>query len=307
MTFYADCASDPPLGATARALAVHRAADVIYGLGACALGQRGPLRVAAAYEDAARALGEAIRAAGAAVEVERVRPVWPIRLDGVALPAAMLVRVADAARGRPERRYLTVAGQVARPVVIAAPVEATIEALVAEAGGALVPDWVALAGGTPTGRRVDRATRIGEVEDTLVLVVSHDHPAARRERTPLSEWRLRAKSACEGCRVCTDGCPEPKVQPHEILATLATGRDDGLRLTAALACTACGLCDVHCPAELSPRALVGDVARRLTAAGARANLIPTTEASERPQGLDRGLATLRLGLGSLDRAPEVRL
>ena len=131
---------------------------------------------------------------------------------------------------------------------------ATIEELVAAAGGPLDDDWLPVAEHRVLGRDELWA---GE---PLVMVLSARHPLVRRLRTPVSGWLLRAASACEGCRVCSESCAH--LQPHEVVWTLATLRDDGVALAAAAACTGCGLCDAMCPSALSPRALVVDVKAR---------------------------------------------
>ena len=89
-----------------------------------------------------------------------------------------------------------------------------------------------------------------------------------------------------------------------MLATLTTGRDDGVEIARALACTACGVCDAVCPSSLSPRALVTSTRDRLRAAVGSAQ---RAGAVKPVHGLDIGLLTLRLGLGPYDRAPAFRL
>jgi Na+-translocating ferredoxin:NAD+ oxidoreductase RnfC subunit len=88
-------------------------------------------------------------------------------------------------------------------------------------------------------------------------------------------------------------------------------RDDGVALTAALACTGCGLCDVVCPASLSPRTLVVDVRDRLRQLDANVNANVNANANASSNGhahaLDVALLTLRLGLAEFDRPPTVRL
>ncbi len=79
----ADCASDPPLGATGRALATARAGDVLYGLGAAAL-ERGARELAVAVRDAAArdAVATAAEAMGAHVHVMYMPDAWPAAVGG---------------------------------------------------------------------------------------------------------------------------------------------------------------------------------------------------------------------------------
>jgi hypothetical protein len=292
-----DAACDPPLGATARALAVARADDLVYGLGALAL-ERGArqLSLRVRHDDAAAALARAVAKLQARVELVRLPDAWPPPPSDDAVDAAALVGAADRARGRPARAYVTVAGALEAPEVRAAPPDATVEELVARARPR-DPDWVAVAGGAPAGRLVERNAAVGDA--SLVLVLPAGHPVVRRLRTPLSDWLWRAASACEGCRACSDACAA--LAPHEVVWTLSTMRDDGVGLAQALACTACGLCDAVCPSSLSPRALVADVRDRMRAIGAAGT------ATGAGAGLDVGLLTLRLGLGDYALPPLVNL
>jgi ferredoxin len=316
-TLVADCAGDRPLAATRAALARARAEDVLVGLGLLAASEeRGAWRytlVARARAAEAAALGAAAERHEARVTVEEVGPVWPTpRAAGERLVSAVdLVRLADRARGRAARAYLTVAGAVARPTVMAAAPDDEVAALVA-AAGPLVDDWVAIAGGPPGGRLVERSARAAEC-DELLLIVSTGHAVARRLRVPLADWLVRAASACEGCRMCTDGCPEgdavvdgEALAPHRLALDVAQGREPagGAALVAA-ACTGCGLCDAACPSSLAPSRIVGAVAERVRAAGVEP---AATRAVPLPRGIDLALLTLRLGLGDLaGAAVDVRL
>ena len=300
-----DCASDPPLGATARWLAIARSDEVVYGLGAIGLERRARrLKLAVRHEDAHAALAQAIARLSAKVELVRLPDAWPPMLGAPAVEVRELVAASDRARGRATRTWVTVAGAVERPRVLEVAPDLTATELVAQAGGAAIDDWVAVAGGAPSGRLVERDAIVRE---SLLLILPAAHEVVRRLRTPLADWLLRAASACEGCRVCTDACPPSLacresgavLEPHALLCTLASGRDDGIELGRSLACTGCGLCDAMCPSALSPRALVVDVRDRLRAGGASAKA--TATGGVVASGLDTALLTRRLGLQRYDR------
>lgn len=299
-----DCASDPPLGATQRALAAARADDVVFGLGAVALARKhGTLALAVADEAARAALVGAVGRLGAAVDVVVVADAWPAVTAGArdeVLPASALLAVADAARGRRAPEVVSVVGAVAAPAVLACAPAATMAELVARAGGAIDDDWVPIAGGAPAGRLVTRGATLAEAgAPATVLVLPAGHAQVRRLRTTVGDWLWRAASACEGCRLCSEACPAG-LAAHALVATLASGRDDGTAPAAFVACSGCGVCDAACPAALSPRALAVDVRERLLGAGAEQKCAATV----RP-GIDRSLLTLRLGLQPYDRAPKI--
>jgi ferredoxin len=281
--FNGDCASDPPLSATLRALACARAEDVLLGLAALAP-PKCKLQLTVRHEDAERALREACARLGGEVEIVRLPDAWPPPVQG---PDA---RALVAASPRREvRRFVTVAGAVREPSVMPVRGEATLEELI---GAPLDDDWLPLVFADGFELREREAAWAGE---PLVLALPAGHPLVRKCKTPLTDWLVRAASACEGCSICSQSCAH--LHPHEVVWTLATARGDGTRLTEAAACTGCGLCDAMCPSALSPRALVMDVKKRLG---------PTVSSSlrkEMPPGLDVTLLTQRLGLADYDREP----
>jgi ferredoxin len=274
-----DCASDAPLSGTLRAIACARAEDVLLGLGAL-----GGLKIAVRHDDAELALREAARRLGAVkLEIVRLPDAWPPSVDG---PDARVL-VAASPRRKDSARYVTVAGAVGEPSVLPVRGWARVEELVARAGGPLDDDWLPVI----DHQLVDRdAEWMGA---PLILILPARHPLVRKLKTPVSDWLLRAASACEGCRVCSDSCAH--LSPHEVVWTLATLRDDGIALAAAAACTGCGLCDAMCPSALSPRALVVDVRERMRGANVK---FPDKKIVA---GLDVKLLTQRMGLADYDR------
>jgi Na+-translocating ferredoxin:NAD+ oxidoreductase RnfC subunit len=291
-----DCASDPPLGATLRALACARPDDVLLGL--AALAKAGdPLRVVVRHFDAEAALREAVARLDAKVEILRLPDAWPPAVNGP--DARALVAASPKVRQNAAARFVTVAGAVREPAVLPLREEVTLAQLVARAGGPLDDDWL------PVVEHRVRARDESWDGEPLVLVLPARHPIVRRLKTPLVDQLARVMSACEGCRICSEACAH--LQPHEVVWTLASLRDDGVRPLAALECTGCGLCDAMCPSALSPRALVVEVRDRLRAAGATSNASTNANANANASGLDVKLLIQRLGLADYDREPARKL
>jgi Na+-translocating ferredoxin:NAD+ oxidoreductase RnfC subunit len=193
---------------------------------------------------------------------------------------------------------VSIVGAVATPAVVRAEPATTMGELVARGGGALDEDWLPIAGGAPAGRLLAREATMAEAGmPSVVLVLPARHALVRRLRTTVGDWLWRAASACEGCRACGDACPS-ELPVHALVATLASGRDDGTAPARFAACSGCGVCDAVCPAGLSPRALAVDVRERLERGGV------TAGATARRVGIDRALLTLRLGLAAYDREPR---
>jgi len=322
----ADCASDAPLGATRRVLGTRYADEVLVGFGALVsdAGVQRPsrLQALARHQDVADALTAAVLRLGVNVDVVQVAEAWP---GTVGTSAAALVQIADALRGRPRRSYLTVAGAVEIPSVVAVSPDTPVTELVGLCGGASGDDWVAVAGGAPNGHLVPRDALAGDLGE-LVLILPTGHEVVRRLRTSLSVWLQRAASLCGGCQACSDACPEKldgaELRPSDLVRALVAG---SMPSPSVWSCTGCGLCDALCPGELSPRALVEAVRSRLSdealalaaeaeqrrralAEKARVPLPPGVMPPwSPPHGLDLHLLTTRLGLAQYDRPARALL
>jgi ferredoxin len=274
-----DCASDPPLSATLRAIACARPEEVLIGLAAL-----GCSKIAVRHDDSELALREAARRLDAKVEIIRLPDAWPPNLDG---PDARVL-LAASPRHKDPARFVTVTGAVHEPSVLPIRGEITFAELARKAGGPIDDDWLPLV----EQRLFDRdATWTGQ---QLVLILPARHPLVKKARTPIADWLLRAASACEGCRICSESCGH--LLPHEIVWTLATMRDDGVALLAAANCIDCGVCDAMCPSALSPRALVANVKEKL-------GDVKVDKKRSEFGGLDVKLLTRRMGLADYDREP----
>ena len=255
------CESEPLFEAE-RVVAETQPDAIVRGLGAALLAcgaRRGILLVRSDWPAARGALERAAKRT--AIEVHTVEPYFPAdelaALEAGAAGARIvgareLAELDSAVRGqRVTTRWLTIAGAVAEPRIVAVPRGSRIDALVTDP---LIPDWVATSGAL-RGRILDRDDTVDETTPGL-LVLPKDHPLIRRRRHSLADELLRARSACVECRVCTDACPHAlagaNLAPHLALRSLAHRRG----FAAAEACSGCGVCDLVCPAGLHPRGLL---------------------------------------------------
>ena len=141
--------------------------------------------------------------------------------QSVADAGVVVVRAAELAAG--PGRPLTVTGAVARPYVARVKPDATVEALVEHAGGALGEAWVALAGGPMRGALVERELPLPPEAEALIVLPA-DHAVVRARKLPLGDQVRRALGACEGCGLCTAACPPAQrgwpVSPQAALRAL---------------------------------------------------------------------------------------
>jgi len=185
----------------------------------------------------------------------------PLDLGMVVMNVTTLAEVAAATEGKPvTRHFVTVTGEVSRPVIVDAPIGATAADLVAAAGGATTNPYVIVRGGPMMGKHVpmDAASTLGYGKaDGGLIVLPASHPLVQFVAKPLERLLAETKSMCIQCRMCTDLCPRyligHQMRPHRVMRSLQTHTDDEALLDALLCCE-CGICELYaCPMGLSPR------------------------------------------------------
>ncbi|MFQ5646515.1 MAG: 4Fe-4S dicluster domain-containing protein [bacterium] len=184
----------------------------------------------------------------------------PLEVGVVVSNVGTLMNVAAAAAGRPVTdKFLTVNGEVGKAGVYQAPVGTAFKEVIEAAGGTELSDYAVISGGPMMGRPVDPGKTVVTKTCSGILVLPRWHKLAGE--SDLEAELSRARSACEGCRICTDLCTRyllgHRIEPHLVVRALSYGQDEAPeRLTAAFLCCQCGICDLTaCPCGLSPRAL----------------------------------------------------
>ena len=198
--------------------------------------------------------------------------------------AETVLNVARATRGENARTtWVTVGGAVARPFTAEVPLGTPASFLVAEAGGAVVADYVVFDGGPMMGEEIAPEEYGVKLTTGLVLVLPKGHRVITNNRLPLEHVRTLAGSACTQCRDCTELCPRYllgyDVTPHLSMRRFFTwggeAADPSFFANAA-GCTGCGLCELYaCPMAISPRRVQDYLRGRLGA-------VPKGEGEGRP-------------------------
>lgn len=198
----------------------------------------------------------------------------PLDIGTVVQNVGTLINVARASRGEAvTHRWLTVTGAVRQPRTIIAPVGTSLADALAAAGGAAVEPYAVIDGGPMMGVECAGAVR---KTTTSLIVLPADHAVIRYKRKPIEHDVKIARSACEGCRFCTDMCPRfllgHTLEPHAIMGAVAYQAPeeiDPLIIAQSYLCCQCGLCGMYaCPTMLSPERIIKACADRLKASGA---------------------------------------
>lgn len=223
-----------------------------------------------------------------------------------------LFNVARALEGRPvTEKYVTVAGAVANPKTVRAPVGISFRELVYLAGGPSVAGAVCLAGGPMMARAVTDLNQPVTKTTKGVIVLPAEHRLVSHLTLDWPVILRRNRNSCENCRICTDLCPRyllgHPLEAHRMMRYHAAGGDLVARQEhrEALLCSECGLCEkFSCPVGVFPRVVMAGAKRELAAAGIK---YPRgqEQCAPRPSRPDRkvpsGRLIARAGLREFDR------
>jgi len=170
-------------------------------------------------------------------------------------------------------KFLTIAGEVERPVTLKVPIGTRISEILPYAGKILVSDPVYMSGGAMMSAVIYDVNLPITKTSSGFIVLSSEHPFIKRKTQPKEQFKKIGKSACDQCSYCTEFCPRyllgHPVEPHKVMRTLGlTSVGDPLITKWSGACVECGLCGFFsCPEGLLPNFACGVSKRDAAAAG----------------------------------------
>ena len=159
--------------------------------------------------------------------------------------------------------YISIAGEVKKPVTLKVPLGMTVNELIELAGGVTVDDPVYISGGPMTGRICNGFDTITKTSNAI-LVMPKDHYIVLKRSQSTKVNVKRAMASCCQCQMCTDLCPRHllghPITPHMFMRSVSSGTAQDIKpLLDTMFCSACGLCEMYsCGQGLSPRTLIGE-------------------------------------------------
>lgn len=192
----------------------------------------------------------------------------PLQVGAVVDNVGTVLSVCRALRDEPvTEKYLSVVGEVRRPLMLKAPVGTAILDCI-QAAEPLCGEYGVIIGGPMMGKALTdpEGIRRQVVTKTTgnLLVLPLEHELFRKAELPMDRIRARAKSACLQCQACSDLCPRHalghRIRPHLMMRgivreeLITTDEDYAKVFGEAVNCSACGACELFsCPMGLSPR------------------------------------------------------
>jgi Na+-translocating ferredoxin:NAD+ oxidoreductase RnfC subunit len=206
----------------------------------------------------------------------------PLHVGCLVQNVQTLFNIARASKGAAvTHRLLTVAGAVARPLTLWAPIGTAIRDVLTWTGGVQPPRWsersvddyAVVVGGPMMGRVAKDLDEPVTKTTSGLLVLPCDNVVVRYLTRSQRSWVRRGVSTCDQCRDCTDLCPRyllgHNLKPHEVMRAINYGQTRPAdKITAAVLCCECRLCEAYaCPLELSPMAYYVAIKQELRAQG----------------------------------------
>ena len=265
------------------------------------------------YHEAAKAISDA--AAGTGVEVYLSESFYPagdeqnlvycitgktVPTGGIPLDVGCVVsnvstvlNIYNALQGKPvTHKLVTIAGAVAHPITVEAPIGAPL-ALLLEAAGGTTCDCQFIVGGPLMGKLTDDLSQPVTKTTGGLLAIPKGHPLLQKKTPSPARDQVLARAVCCQCSMCTQMCPRNAmglhVEPHKAMRALASGNDTLIGdVNGIFSCCDCGLCTFFaCNFGLKPNQAMQRAKAKLQSQGVK----PVKEVKFEPDG---GFANKRL-------------
>lgn len=186
----------------------------------------------------------------------------PLAVGVTVLNVETVYNVYRALNGLPvTHKYVTVTGEVAKPVTLYAPLGMKLQELVDMAGGVTTQDPAYVIGGPMMGR-IGSLSEVVTKTTNAVLVLPRSLPLVQKKLSKTSIDMKRAMAACCQCSYCTSLCPRHllghPIDPSAFMYVASHSISSNTTpYVNALFCSGCGLCEMYsCGQGLSPRSLL---------------------------------------------------
>ena len=187
----------------------------------------------------------------------------PISIGVTVFNVETIYNVYNALQGSPvTHKFVTVAGEINKPMTLRVPLGITIGELIDYAGGSTLDDYEIILGGPMMGNFGSRFDVVTKTTNAILLL-PRDHYIVKKKQVNTSIDIKRAMAACCQCSYCTDLCPRNllghPIDPAFFMRNASNTMQEAPYLDAAYCCS-CGLCEMYsCGQGLSPRTLLAAV------------------------------------------------
>ncbi|MCP4160306.1 MAG: electron transport complex protein RnfC [Deltaproteobacteria bacterium] len=199
----------------------------------------------------------------------------PLQVGVVVSNVESLLNIALALEDKPVTdRYVTVTGEVRKPMIVKVPVGTSADVVIGYAGGSLISDYRVVDGGPMMGRILEKLNApVTKTTSGLIVLPPEHNVVARKIMEPAKVRRITNMICCQ-CSQCTDLCPRNllghALHPHKLMRALDFTQSGVESKKEALLCSECGICEKFaCPMMISPREVNAQIKKELAADGIR--------------------------------------
>ena len=184
----------------------------------------------------------------------------PLKVGCVVVNAETALNIWRAIAGHPvTETYVTIAGDVPRPMTVKVPVGVSIRDVITLSGVENLNDYACIDGGPMMGTVMKSLEGYVTKKSKGYILLKNDHFLIRKKTINLERAKIISRTACEQCRMCTDLCPRyllgHNLQPHKTMRAVSYNLDVSELQTAQLCCE-CNACELYsCPANLHPKSI----------------------------------------------------
>jgi Na+-translocating ferredoxin:NAD+ oxidoreductase RnfC subunit len=185
-----------------------------------------------------------------------------------------IVNVAKAVDGiTVHEKWLTVTGEVKKPLTMKVPLGTSFRACIDRAGGLTCENPAILTGGVMMGGlSMDLEAPVTKTIGGLI-VLPVDHYLIRRKAAPKETYTRIGHGQCDQCSLCTELCPRYlmgyPIEPHKVMRNLLMTGEAKERFSLwAQFCCECNICSlIACPEQLDPKNMCVDAKALLKESG----------------------------------------
>lgn len=183
----------------------------------------------------------------------------PLKVGCVVINTETALNIARALAGHPVTdTYITVTGDIPKPVTLKVPVGTAIRDILAQCGVENIEGYAVIDGGPMMGSVMNNVDGYVTKKSKGYILLKKDHFLIGKKTVSIPQAKLISKTACEQCRMCTDLCPRyllgHSIEPHKIMRALSYNLEDLKELAMAQLCCECNACELYsCQANLYPK------------------------------------------------------
>jgi len=183
----------------------------------------------------------------------------PLNVGCVVINSETALNIYNASLNKPvTEKYVTVAGDVPKPLTVKVPVGTPLKEVLKLSGIEDFSNYGVIDGGPMMGPVLDNLDGAVTKKTKGLVVLKKDHALLRRKSLKLEQARRVNRASCEQCRMCTDMCPRyllgHRLEPHKLMRTLNYRLADPESQKIAYLCSQCNMCELFaCPIGLYPR------------------------------------------------------